>query len=308
MSPSFRFGRAAAVDTDAAGGRDDDDGAITGVMGGGAVIDPNLPLTAKATNPKVVDDMLRREMERLSLREKLEIDDEIHGFYSRHPAPADDTDEFRRERLEQFRHEIGEVPVFEKQAYLRACSLQAMMLQTTPSAVVVVSSGGTTTLPPTPTTTTLHVLTDDYRLRFLRATLYDARRAAIRYCKWLDVLVEYYGDVALTRPLCCADVEANAGEGPCGLKEGVIQLLPGRDRSGRRVMAFMREVAEILSGPAQVSMVFPMCIDAGGGGGCECFDLPSGAYLVLHMRVVSQLFLPFCRFVSFTPSRSAVSS
>ena len=71
-----------------------------------------------------------------------------------------------------------------------------------------------------------------YKLRFLRCVLFDASKAAKRYCKWLDTLLELFGEFALKRPIRMTDLSR---EGWIFLKKGHNQVLPCRDRSGRRI-------------------------------------------------------------------------
>jgi len=75
--------------------------------------------------------------------------------------------------------------------------------------------------------------TRDFRIKFLRAERYDAAKAAVRLCKCLHCLQKWYGDFALVRPLYLTDLEEQSLK---FLKEGYSQLLPTRDRSGRRVI------------------------------------------------------------------------
>jgi hypothetical protein len=73
----------------------------------------------------------------------------------------------------------------------------------------------------------------DFRLKFLRANLFDATKAAWNFTRYLELLFKYYGQEALTRPLLFGDLrEAELDI----LRAGHMQLLPTRDRSGRRVL------------------------------------------------------------------------
>ena len=71
------------------------------------------------------------------------------------------------------------------------------------------------------------------RVRFLRAEEFDATKAAQRFVDYLDFTHELYGTMALMRPICFNDLtkdEQNV------LREGGLQLLPCRDRTGRRIL------------------------------------------------------------------------
>jgi hypothetical protein len=79
-----------------------------------------------------------------------------------------------------------------------------------------------------------YVQTPEFRLRFLRAERFDIKKAAIRYCRGLDYLVVSFGEQALLRQLYLSDLSK---EEERFLKKGLKQILPTRDRFGRRLMA-----------------------------------------------------------------------
>jgi len=81
-----------------------------------------------------------------------------------------------------------------------------------------------------------YVLSDGFRIKFLRAELFDVKKAAGRYLKCVDFLVDYFGLVALERPLYLKDFDK---EDMKLLKEGRCQLMPSRDRFGRRIICFL---------------------------------------------------------------------
>ena len=77
-----------------------------------------------------------------------------------------------------------------------------------------------------------YVNTTEFRLRFLRAELFQTKKAAERMVKYLALLYETFGLVALRRPIRFSDLTKVEHE---FLRGGDYQLLPYRDRSGRRV-------------------------------------------------------------------------
>jgi hypothetical protein len=72
------------------------------------------------------------------------------------------------------------------------------------------------------------------KLRFLRSELFDPRKSALRFTKYLDLLFDIYGECALRRPIRLQDLDS---EELSFLKSGQYQMLPYRDRGGRRIMA-----------------------------------------------------------------------
>ena len=76
----------------------------------------------------------------------------------------------------------------------------------------------------------------EFKLRFLRSELYDAKLAAIRLEKYLSYLEEHFGVQALKRPIYMNDLDKQEQD---IIKTGNFQLLPCRDRSGRRIAVRM---------------------------------------------------------------------
>lgn len=174
---------------------------------------------------RFVDDLLTKEMLKLSVKDRNDIQEEIHGVKC---LAVEETDELIRRSLreldEQIRHSI---PDSQKRAYLKSLDLPA--------------------LPAAPNESNNHhsnnrlsyVHQEEFRLRFLRCDLFDVSRAARRMVTYLDLLVELFGEYALQRPISISDFTK---EELRHMRKGMIQNLPYRDRSGRRIMiAFPEE-------------------------------------------------------------------
>jgi len=78
-----------------------------------------------------------------------------------------------------------------------------------------------------------YVQTPEFRLRFLRAERFNIKKATIRFCRALDYLVQSFGVQALLRQLFLSDLSK---EEERFLKKGFNQILPSRDRFGRRLL------------------------------------------------------------------------
>jgi hypothetical protein len=78
-----------------------------------------------------------------------------------------------------------------------------------------------------------YLLSKDNKLRFLRCEFFDPRKSASRYTKYIDLLFEIYGECALRRPIRLQDFNP---EELSFFNSGQYQLLPYRDRSGRRIL------------------------------------------------------------------------
>ena len=145
-----------------------------------------------------------RELYEMNSSTREEINYELHGVQSR-AVPEEPS--ALAEALRLFQIEIDtQIPIHQKRAHIRA--------------VVGLKSN--------------YVRTSEFRLRFLRAERFDVQKAAIRYCKGLDYLVESFGEQALLRQLYLSDLSKDEER---FLKKGLKQLLPTRDRFGRRIMA-----------------------------------------------------------------------
>jgi hypothetical protein len=81
--------------------------------------------------------------------------------------------------------------------------------------------------------------TREWRLKFLRCELYDCKLAAERLVRFTEYMRQEYDLEVLERPLRLSDLETKSGpigkEVMTSFKSGHTQLLPFRDRSGRRV-------------------------------------------------------------------------
>ena len=80
--------------------------------------------------------------------------------------------------------------------------------------------------------TTTIVNDETFRLKFLRAEQFRPREAAERMLRNIDLLYRYIGRKGLRRPITMSDLDENS---LAILKTGSFQLLPSRDRSGRRI-------------------------------------------------------------------------
>ena len=78
-----------------------------------------------------------------------------------------------------------------------------------------------------------YVNTPEFRLRFLRAELFNTKKAALRMIKFLENVLFYFGPKALQRPIRLSDFNRKEMK---VMNIGRIQLLPYRDRFGRRII------------------------------------------------------------------------
>jgi hypothetical protein len=80
-----------------------------------------------------------------------------------------------------------------------------------------------------------YVKSRNFQLAFLRCEFFNANKAAMRMAKYLELAYDLNGEEALRRPLRIDDFTSKEEEEI--INAGHQQLLPFRDRSGRRVLA-----------------------------------------------------------------------
>ena len=81
-----------------------------------------------------------------------------------------------------------------------------------------------------------YINTDEFRMIFLRYELFDTIKAARRLVNFVELMYELYGDVGLQRRIRLDDLSELEFK---VLKLGQLQILPGRDRAGRRSFIFI---------------------------------------------------------------------
>jgi hypothetical protein len=152
---------------------------------------------------KEIDDLLSKELQSLSFQQRTKVQEEVHGVTNLCPEenPAMIVEALKS--MQQHLDAIQNKPVFmqlSQQSYL---------------------------------------YTREWRLRFLRCELYDCKMAAERLVRFTEYMLQEYDLEVLERPLRLSDLETKCGrrgkEVMNSFKSGHSQLLPFRDRSGRRV-------------------------------------------------------------------------
>ncbi len=149
-----------------------------------------------------VDDILSKELLQLSLQDRNAINEEIHGVQT---LAREESPELLSQSLAKMETEISIIP--NKNAYDRS--------QQFPHT---------------------YVNSAEFRLRFLRCELFDVKNAASKIVKFLDVVSELFGDFALRRQVQMSDLSREEMQ---VFRVGHQQLLPYRDRSGRRIFALV---------------------------------------------------------------------
>mmetsp|Transcript_59764 Transcript_59764/g.146717 ORF Transcript_59764/g.146717 Transcript_59764/m.146717 type:complete len:524 (+) Transcript_59764:390-1961(+) len=160
-----------------------------------------IPMDYDNLDVSQVDHMLAEQMMTLSFNDRNEINEEVHGVRCLTP---DETPYLVQRSLEELSAEIDKTtskPAFD---YARD------VLQSP------------------------YIYDEGLRLRCLRSELFNPTKGARRFVGFLDLLWDYYGDDGLMRPIKMSDLNKEETD---QLKTGEYQILPFRDRSGRRVLA-----------------------------------------------------------------------
>lgn len=168
-------------------------------------------------DPNEIDNLLLRELCNLNVRDRESINEEVHGV--RCLAPLETVD-MTNTSLAQLSKELALIRA--KPAFDRSQELG--------------NAVSATATPEKPTGT--YVNSEAFRLRFLRCELFDAKKAAARLVSFLDVMMDVFDgkEELLVRPMRITDLGNRA---LAILETGDFQLLPYRDRSGRRIMTMV---------------------------------------------------------------------
>eukprot|EP00980_Cylindrotheca_fusiformis_P002560 scaffold607_cov109-Cylindrotheca_fusiformis.AAC.6 len=154
-----------------------------------------------------LDRIVAAEMEKLSLREREKVYEDVHGVSD----VVQETPELIASCLEQMDREINLIN--EKDAYEQA-KLQSLDL----------------------------VTNRKFRLAFLRCTSFNPKRAALHLVKYFGYKLELLGTEKLgSYPVALGDIGVAATR---IVELGAVQVLPNRDSKGRAVVVFSPSVLE----------------------------------------------------------------
>ena len=199
-----------------------------------AIADANFTENQSQTTTEIHDQtpdaLLAYELNQLSFHERNTINEEVHGVHNSYP---EETPKLLHDSLIQLEQEIQKIkhkPAFELAQEKYGIS------NTNTNATAISNANSNTNLNPNPTGKIgggTYVNTETFRLIFLRCEIFNTKKAAVRIIAFLELSYEFCGEFSLYRTILLSDFDS---KGLKLLKTGVVQILPGRDRSGRRVM------------------------------------------------------------------------
>lgn len=173
-------------------------------------------------SPYNVDTLVNNEMMELNVKTRNKIYEEIHGV--RCMAPFE-TPELLERSLKLLDAELASIPPSEKRAFCHASNQKNGSGDNNSSSTESIDDQK------------IYVNTDEFRLRFLRCELFNAKKAARRLVGYLDLIAYCLtfkkGLAVLQRPITLLDLDDIE---QMVLRQGHLQILPFRDRSGRRIL------------------------------------------------------------------------
>lgn len=188
------------------------------------------------SGPQAVENFMSNEILNMSLSDRNDTLEEAHGV--RCLAP-EETPEMIKDALEKLVIELYKLPIHKKRGYLESQQPQQQNVTVFPNRIM---------------TRPTYVNTNEFRLRILRADLFDAPKAARHLATYLDLAWDIFGRYALFRPVKLSDFSKAELR---MFRKGLGQFLPFRDQYGRRVfIVFMNEQMEELSLAARLKISF----------------------------------------------------
>uniref|UniRef100_A0A7S0UI21 DUF6824 domain-containing protein n=1 Tax=Pseudo-nitzschia delicatissima TaxID=44447 RepID=A0A7S0UI21_9STRA len=156
--------------------------------------------------PEDLDTILSNALFKLSVGERNSIDEEFHGVSTL--APKESPELLKSKLLEL----SDELDLISDDCPLKAAYIESQQYHET------------------------YTNTDDFRLRFLRCELFDAKKAATRLIKFLSFASDIFGPELLRRPIRFSDLTKEEVK---IFRSGDIQMLPYRDQAGRPVAVWV---------------------------------------------------------------------
>jgi hypothetical protein len=168
--------------------------------------DVSMSLAQWGKSESTMESLVAQSYSEIPLEERNELLNELHGV----SKEFDETPQIVRERLNEIEHEL--TMITDKEAYDMAYSMSPEFVSDT-----------------------------TFRMMFLRAETFDAKRSAKRMVHHFQDKLDLFGKDLLTREILLSDLtddEANF------LRQGRQQPLLQRDRGGRLLFFLMRQVAQ----------------------------------------------------------------
>jgi len=197
------------------------------------------------------ESFLSKQLLQLSYHDRNAISEEIHGVRC---LAAQETPHLISQALMLFERHVQALPFSKKTAYNKILYLKNLRK-------IEVSRGIADSFMQQQNLGHAHrqILSfidhDEFRMRFLRCELFDIKKAASRFLDYLDLSHELFGDAVLHRPVCLSDFTRAELK---VLRKGFFQILPYRDRAGRRVLVCMGATGDDVEPETRAKIFFYM--------------------------------------------------
>jgi len=188
-------------------------------------IDKNTFDRTDEATPSYVDKLYLEELQGLSAQHRDMVQEEIHGV---HTCAVSEDEEKIVEGLKRLDEEIRAI-----RQELLVCPDQVSSIWAYLAVEEENCSASSASTNARNRILYSYIFHRDFRLKFLRADLFDAEKAAHRYLRCVECLLNYYGSYALQRPLMYDDLGKECQD---AAKAGYGQILPSRDRAGRLIV------------------------------------------------------------------------
>ena len=175
-----------------------------------------IDLASDEIKPAQIEKMLAKEIQSLTIQDRNAIYEEIHGVGR---MAIEETPELLENALQSFQVELDKIDRKARHAY------DLIVYQESETASV----------------SKCIVQSRDFRLRFLRCVSFDPAKAAERMVRVFELLHRVYGTQALRKFDCTMDFFFGTHAEQTALRAGYLQLLPFRDRSGRKVLVLVTD-------------------------------------------------------------------
>jgi hypothetical protein len=173
-----------------------------------------------------IDKILAMELNQLSLQDREAMNEEIHGVNF---LAVPETPEFVADKL----YELDSLLKTEYQ------SSTSMMAQPHQGPKAYRNAYEEAHL-----LGSQYIYQPDFRIRFLRADLFDVSKAASRMVAFLNLIRDYLGAQSLLQMPFLSLNDLTADE-IWDLKRGPFLLFPGRDGGGRRIAGFVGDTGDL---------------------------------------------------------------
>ncbi|OEU11277.1 hypothetical protein FRACYDRAFT_246390 [Fragilariopsis cylindrus CCMP1102] len=194
------------------------------------------------SNYKYANEILSKELLNLSFEHRNAYQEEIHGVGCMAPTetPTMIKESLRKLELELL-HNISTLDCNYKQAYIQSQHLYSVYKKQyeedhSNNATNATNGKDNTNDKQESSQSRLqpsYINSKEFRVCFLRCELFHIQKAAVRLLKYLTYVKEFFGLYALLRPIQITDFK---NEELTVMRKGYIQLMPFRDRIGRRII------------------------------------------------------------------------